>query len=77
MAKRTRKRTQAEIQADRMRTGRPLKSPSEKQSERVMVYLTPEERKRLEQLAEEENISLAAIIMRPWREQKEEEYGRS
>jgi len=42
-----------------------------------MVYLTPEERKRLEQLAEEENISLAAIIMRPWREKKEEEYGRS
>ena len=36
-----------------------------------MVYLTPAERKRLGALAKSAGIALAALIMRPWREQEE------
>ena len=72
MAKRKRKRTQAEIRADKSRTGRPPKAPSERQSEQIMVYLTPTERAQLEKLAKQEGLSLASMIMRPWREQKED-----
>ena len=71
MGKRTRERTQAEIQADRLRTGRPPKKPSEKQSERITVNLSLAERKRLEKLAEKEGVHLAELIMRPWREKGE------
>lgn len=63
------KRTKKEIAADKKRSGRPRKSLAEKQSERVMVYLTKAERTRLEKLAKRENLSLASLIMRPWREQ--------
>ena len=72
MAKQKRKRTQAEIRADKLRTGRPPKVRSEKHSEQIMVYLTPGERAQLEALAKKEGLSLAALIMRPWREQKED-----
>ena len=65
------KRTSAQIAADKRRTGRPPKPPKEKRSEHIMVYLTPAERKRLEKLAKKEGIPLAAFIMRPWREKKE------
>ena len=68
MGKRERERTQAEIQADRLRKGRPPKKASDKQSERVTVNLTPAEWQRLQQLAEEEGLPLAELIMRPWRE---------
>ena len=71
MAKRTRGRTEAEIQADGLRTGRPAGDPSDRQSERVTVYLTPAERTRLEALAKKAGIALAALIMRPWREKEE------
>lgn len=71
MAKRARGRTKAEMAADKLRTGRPPGDPSERQSERVMVYLTPAERKRLGALAKAEGISLAALVMRPWREKEE------
>ena len=36
-----------------------------------MVYLTPVERKRLGTQAAAEGISLAALVMRPWREKEE------
>ena len=62
------KRTQAQLDADRRRTGRPRKEPTEKQSKRVMVYLTPAEHKRLQALADKRGISLASQIMMPWRE---------
>ena len=71
MAKRTRGRTEREILADKLRTGRPPGDPRERQSERVMVYLTPAERKRLGALAKKADISLAALVMRPWREKEE------
>jgi hypothetical protein len=63
-------RTEAQIAADNLRTGRPRKSPWEKQSERVMVYLTKAERIRLEELARREGLSLSSLIMRPWREKR-------
>jgi len=62
------KRTKAQLAADKLRTGRPPKSPEEKQSEPVMVYLTKAERARFEELAEKEGVSLSSLIMRPWRE---------
>ena len=68
MAKRNRPRTEAEIGADALRTGRPPKIPAEKQSERAVVYLTPAEFKRLEALAKDAGVSLASVIMRPWRD---------
>ena len=68
MGKRNRPRTEAEVKADRARTGRPPKSQAEKQSEHVTVHLTPAERKRLEKLAKKDGLSLPALIMRPWRE---------
>jgi hypothetical protein len=64
------KRTEAQIAADKLRTGRPRKSQREKQSERVMVYLTQTERMRLEELAKREGLSLSSLIMRPWREKR-------
>ena len=71
MSKKTRPRTQAQIDADKARTGRPRKSKEEKLSERVTVPLTRPERKRLTLLAQKEGITLPALIMRPWREEKE------
>jgi hypothetical protein len=64
------KRTEAQIAADKLRTGRPRKSRREKQGDRVMVYLTQTERRRLEQLAKREGLSLSSLIMRPWREKR-------
>ncbi len=61
------KRTDAQKAADRLRTGRPPKKPAEKWSERVTVYMTPAERARLETLAEQEGVSVAVLIMHPWR----------
>ena len=67
MAKRTRGRTEAEIQADKLRTGRPRKEPVDRQSEAVTVYLTPEERTQLEAQAKKEGIAMATLILREWR----------
>ena len=64
------KRTEAQIAADKLRTGRPRKSEREKQSERVMVYLTKTERMHLEELAKREGLSLSSLIMRPWRKKR-------
>ncbi len=57
------KRTNAEIAADKRRTGRPPKSKAEKQSARVMVNLTPAARARLEALARKEGLPLATYIL--------------
>ena len=68
MAQRNRKRTPAEIRADRLRTGRPPKPARDKLSEKVMVYLTKAERAKLQAQAQEEGMTLAAMIMSPWRQ---------
>ena len=60
------------MQADSLRTGRPSKEPAERRSESTTVYLTPAERTRLETLAKDEGTSLAELILRPWRREKEE-----
>ena len=62
------KRTPAQRAADKHRTGRPPKNPAEKWSERITVYMTTAERARLESLAEQEGVTLASLIMRPWRD---------
>lgn len=51
--------------------GRPRKSAEEKQGEQITVYLTKAERRRLGALARKEGLSLASLIMRPWREKGE------
>ena len=58
MGKRTRPRSGAECEADKARTGRPPKAKSERQSERIMVHLTPAEKKRFEREAKEAGLSL-------------------
>ena len=64
------KRSKAQLEADKLRTGRPPKQPEEKQGEQVTVYLTKSERAELERQAQNEGISLTALIMRPWREKE-------
>ena len=64
-----RKRTAAQIEADKNRTGRPPKGESERKSERVTVYLTNAERADLEALARAQGVSLATLIMSRWREE--------
>ncbi len=61
------KRSAAQWAADKKRTGRPRKAPEEKRSQPVMVYLTEDERVTLGALAEQEGVTLASLIMRPWR----------
>ena len=51
--------------------GRPPKPPAEKMSECIMVRVTPAERMRLEAHARKLGVSLAALLMRPWRETEE------
>ena len=68
MAKR--RRTEAQKKADRLRTGRPPKLGDEKQGKRVSVNLTLGEHAYLQELASKEGVSLAEIIMRPWREKE-------
>ena len=50
--------------------GRPPKPKAEKQSEKATVYLTKAEQAHLKALAKKEGLSLASLIMRPWREEK-------
>ena len=60
-------RTKAQLDADRLRPGRPRKATRVKKSERVMVNLAKDEHERLEAMARKEGLSLPALIMRPWR----------
>lgn len=64
------RRTRAQLAADKLRTGRPPKHPSERHSEQVMVYLTRAERRRLGALARKRGVSLASLIMSPWRKEQ-------
>jgi hypothetical protein len=66
------KRTSAQIEADKLRPGRPPKLPDDKQSKRITVYLTPDEYQRFEILAQQAGVSLAELVMRPWREKEED-----
>jgi len=66
-----RKRTRAQIAADKLRTGRPRKAKGEKQSKRIGVSATPSEYEYFQELACKEGVSLAAIVMRPWREKED------
>lgn len=50
------------------KAGRPPKPVGEKQSKRITVYLTPSEYQRFQELAEKEGVSLAELVMRPWRD---------
>lgn len=52
------------------RMGRPPKPPSEKFSEMLNVKMTKAERKMLESEAKRLGISLAAVLMRPWRKEE-------
>lgn len=63
-------RTRAQISADKLRTGRPRKAEAQKRNRQVTVYLTEAEWTQLRKLAKEGNVSVASLIMRPWREQK-------
>ncbi len=66
------KRTAAQLSADKLRPGRPRKPADEKQNRRITVYLTPDEHRRFEKLAKQEEVSLAELVMRPWREKSED-----
>jgi len=50
------------------KVGRPAKPPAEKQKERITVYLTKAEKRRFEALARDRGVSLATVVMLPWRE---------
>jgi hypothetical protein len=66
-----RKRTKAQRDADRLRSGRPPKPQAERLSEQVMVYMTSVERQRLEEIARREKVSVSSLLMRPWRKEKD------
>jgi hypothetical protein len=50
--------------------GRPPKPLDEKQGVKVTVYMTEDERKQLEALADKEGISLSSLLMKPWRKEQ-------
>ncbi|MFH1423309.1 MAG: hypothetical protein ABIH42_11440 [Planctomycetota bacterium] len=50
--------------------GRPPKRPDEKYSGQVLVHMTLRERAKLEKEAKKTGLSLSALLMRPWRDQK-------
>ena len=50
--------------------GRPPLGPKAK-SEKLTLRVTPAERKRLEAEAKRLGVTLADVLMRPWREDKE------
>jgi hypothetical protein len=50
--------------------GRPPKTKATKQGRQITVYLTEAEYRRIAALAGKEGLSLAALIMRPWREEQ-------
>jgi len=49
------------------KVGRPKKPKSERLTEKVMVYLSKDEKERLSALARERGLGLSALLMRPWR----------
>ncbi len=70
MARREKKRSRAQIVADRLRPGRPPMPAAERKSVMVLVRMTEAEQAHLKALAATAGLSLAALIMRPWREEQ-------
>jgi len=56
---------------EKKKAGRPPKAKQDKQAKRITVYLTPREFERFQEMASEAGVSLAEIVMRPWREKEE------
>ena len=52
------------------KAGRPPKSKATKQDRQITVYLTEAEYKRVVAQAAKAGLSLAALMMRPWREEQ-------
>ncbi len=50
--------------------GRPPKTKATKQGRQITFYLTEAEYTRVAAQAAKEGLSLAALIMRPWREEQ-------
>ena len=50
--------------------GRPPKPPADKYTEQVNVRMTASERELIEVQAQKQGVSLSAVLMRPWREEK-------
>jgi len=64
------------MKAKKKTRGRPPKALAERQSERLMVYLTPAERKQLEAEAREAGgLPLAVYLMSFWRKAKRKAKG--
>ena len=71
MDSRRKKRTEAQLYADRhLRSGRPPKPRDVKQGERITVNMTSAERKALEADAAEAGMSLSAYLLKCWRSVK-------
>jgi hypothetical protein len=61
------RRSQAEIEADARRTGRPPGPPHLKRTKVVSVRVTAAERERLHKKAERRGCGLSDVLMEPWR----------
>jgi hypothetical protein len=66
----TKKRTPAQRAADALRPGRPPKKAADRQNSTVLVRMTKAERKQLESQAKADGLTLSALLMRPWREDR-------
>jgi len=58
------------LQTGKRRMGRPPKPPADKYTEQVNVRMTASERELIEVQAQKQGVSLSAVLMRPWREEK-------
>ena len=56
--------------ARKKKMGRPPKPPAERCSERVTIRMTKAERKALEREAKRLGVSLADLLLRPWRNEE-------
>jgi len=65
-----RKRSKAQLEADKRRTGRPPKAKADKQARKVLLSLTEAEHARLSVLAKKAGLPLAVYLMSPWREEQ-------
>ena len=61
------KRSPAQIAADKKRTGRPLVAESEKRNVIVKLCLTTDEFKQIKIKAVKAGLSLSEFLSRPWR----------
>jgi len=50
--------------------GRPPKPKATKQGRQITVYLTEAEYKQIAAQSKQEGLSMASLIMRPWREER-------